>query len=205
VDEQVHESTLISALAAQGVRPVEPCQYNFQFSSASQMVAVARVLEAVGVSAYLGAAPLVSNPDVLSAAAQIVTVESRHQTFIRAASSAKAVPAPFDTPLGPRSVFTLLSQFIKSCPASSTLNIPPFTEIALNGAQDVAPGQNLVVSNGGSMPAGAKFCTFINQNNVQFAKVTSDGSCEVPQDLAGETYMLLTKSQSSSDNAVVAG
>lgn len=35
------------------------------------------------VYSYLGAAPLVKDPAILSAAASIVTVESRHQTFIR--------------------------------------------------------------------------------------------------------------------------
>jgi len=205
IDEQIHESTLLSALTAQGVQPVEPCQYNFEFSSADQMLSVARVLEAVGVSAYLGAAPLIKDPTVLTAAGEIVTTEGRHQTLIRAASKADPVPAAFDTPLGPRSVFTLLAQFVVSCPSGSELNIPPFNTIALNGAQDVAPGQNLVVAAGNSMASGAKFCTFLNQNNVQFAKVNADGSCEIPQNLAGETYMLLTTSESADDSAVVAG
>jgi hypothetical protein len=107
--EAIHVTTLQSAIANAGAKPVEPCQYNFDaaLTDAKTMVATARVLEAVGVSAYLGAAPLVTSKDVLTAAATIVTVEARHQAFIRVASGAEAVPAAFDTPLGPRAVFTL--------------------------------------------------------------------------------------------------
>lgn len=51
--EAVHVSTLLSAIAGAGVKPVEPCTYNFAFTTAQAMVATARVLEAVGVSAYV--------------------------------------------------------------------------------------------------------------------------------------------------------
>ncbi|RPB27860.1 hypothetical protein L211DRAFT_778559, partial [Terfezia boudieri ATCC MYA-4762] len=59
------------------------CTDNFNIPDAAIMVATAKVLEAVGVSAYLGAAALAKISTILSAAASIVTVESRHQTFIR--------------------------------------------------------------------------------------------------------------------------
>lgn len=160
--EATHVSTLLSAISGAGAKPVEPCQYNFDaaFASAKTMVATARVLEAVGVSAYLGAAPLVNSSDVLTAAATIVTVEARHQAFIRVASGAEPVPAAFDTPLGPRAVFTLAAQFIKSCPEGSNLNIQAFPSISLQNPEQAAVGSNLKLADA-AQPAGAQFCAFV--------------------------------------------
>ena len=68
---------------------------------------------------HLGAAPLLSDPALLGAAGSILTVESRHQTAIRvfsaasASTSVAAIPQPFDSPLGPRSVFSIVD-FIES-------------------------------------------------------------------------------------------
>lgn len=203
--EATHVSTLISAIAATGSKPVEACQYNFDaaLTSAQSMVQTARVLEAVGVSAYLGAAPLVKSPDVLSAAASIVTVEARHQAFIRVASGAEPVPAAFDTALGPKAVFTLAAQFIKSCPEGSNLNIQAFPSIALQNPELATVGQNLKLADP-AQPAGAQFCAFVAPGGTQFTPLSS-GNCMVPQNLAGEVYMMITKSQSTADAEVLAG
>ncbi|KAH7114443.1 ferritin-like domain-containing protein [Dendryphion nanum] len=203
--EAIHVTTLQSAIAGAGAKPVEPCNYNFDASlaDAKTMVATARVLEAVGVSAYLGAAPLVNSSDILTAAATIVTVESRHQAFIRVASGAEPVPAAFDTPLGPRAVFTLAAQFINSCPEGSNLNIQAFPAIALQNPEQATVGQNLKLANPGE-PAGAQFCAFVAPSGNQFQPLT-DGNCVVPQNLQGEVYMMITKSQSIADGEVLAG
>jgi hypothetical protein len=160
--EAVHVSTLLSAISGAGTKPVEPCEYNFDaaFADAKTMVATARVLEAVGVSAYLGAAPLINSSDILAAAASIATVEARHQAFIRVASGAEAVPAPFDVALGPRAVFTLAAAFIKSCPEGSNLNIQAFPAISLQNPEQATVGQNLKLADA-AQPAGAQFCAFV--------------------------------------------
>jgi hypothetical protein len=160
--EAIHVTTLQSAIAGAGAKPVEPCQYNFDaaLKDAKTMVATARVLEAVGISAYLGAAPLVNSSDVLSAAASIVTVEARHQAFIRVASGAEPVPAAFDVALGPRAVFTLAAQFIKSCPEGSNLNVQAFPAISLQNPEQATVGQSLKLADAAN-PAGAMFCAFV--------------------------------------------
>jgi len=203
--EATHVSTLMSVIAAAGAKPVEPCEYNFDaaFASADAMVKTARVLEAVGVSAYLGAAPLVNSSDVLAAAGSIVTVEARHQAFIRVAAGAEPVPAAFDTALGPRAVFTLAAQFIKSCPQGSNLNIQAFPAIALQNPEQATVGQNLKLADP-AQPSGAAFCAFVAPGGNQFTPIT-DGNCMVPQNLAGEVYMMITKSQSVTDAEVLAG
>jgi hypothetical protein len=160
--EAIHVSTLIGAIAGAGAKPVEPCTYNFEaaLTSADSMVKTARVLEAVGVSAYLGAAPLITSADILAAAGSIVTVEARHQAFIRVASGAEPVPAAFDTALGPRAVFTLAAQFISACPEGSNLNIQAFPAIALQNPEQATVGQNLKLADP-AQPAGASFCAFV--------------------------------------------
>jgi hypothetical protein len=79
------------------------------------MVTVARVVEHVGVGAYLGAAHLVQDPRVLTAAATIVTVESRHSTVLNIFESATAISQPFDLALLPNEVLAIAGSFIKGC------------------------------------------------------------------------------------------
>lgn len=49
--EATHVTQLMAALTAVGVAPVPPCTYNFNIPDAATMLATAKVLEAVGVSA----------------------------------------------------------------------------------------------------------------------------------------------------------
>lgn len=49
--EATHVTQLMAAITASGATPVPPCTYNFNFLDAASMVATAKVLEAVGVSA----------------------------------------------------------------------------------------------------------------------------------------------------------
>lgn len=203
--EAVHVSTLLSAISGAGIKPVEPCEYNFDaaLADAKTMVATARVLEAVGVTAYLGAAPLISSSDILAAAASIATVEARHQAFIRSASGAEAVPAPFDVALGPKAVFTMAAAFIRSCPEGSNLNIQPNPAIALQNPEQAQIGQNLRLTDANS-PTDAQFCAFVASGGTQFQPIT-DGNCVIPQNLSGEVYMMITKSKSIADAEVLAG
>ena len=51
--EQVHVTSLLTAIAGTGTKPVAPCTYKFGFTDAASMVATASILENVGVSAYV--------------------------------------------------------------------------------------------------------------------------------------------------------
>ena len=76
------------------------------------MAATARIVESVGVSAYLGGAALVSDPVLLTSAASILTVEARHQTILNILSSiGTAIPDAFDFALTPSEVLALASPF----------------------------------------------------------------------------------------------
>lgn len=79
------------------------------------MAATARVVENVGVGAYLGAAHLVTDPVLLTAAASILTVEARHQTILNIINGGSAIPQAFDIALSPSEVLAIASPFISGC------------------------------------------------------------------------------------------
>lgn len=143
---------------------------------------------------YLGAAPLITTPSILTVAAEIVTVEARHQTFVRAASQVAAVPSAFDTPLGIRSVFTLAAGFISSCPTGSNLAITPFAPLNMTApasTSNVTAGANVQLE---TTATGGSFCSFTNAGQIGGSAFSpfSSGACAVPQNLAGLVYVHLT-------------
>jgi hypothetical protein len=147
------------------------------------------------ISRYLGAAPLINSSSILTVAAEIVTVEARHQTFIRAASQVAAVPSAFDTPLGIRSIFTLAAEFISSCPSGSNLAITPFSSLNMTspaaGTSDIQAGTAIQLE---TSATGGTFCSFTNgglPGGSVFAPF-ANGACTLPQDLAGLVYVHLT-------------
>lgn len=197
MSEQSHVQIIQSTLAQQGIQPVQPCTYNFggAFASAQAMVQTATVLEQVGVSAYLGAAPIVADPTVLGAAASIFSIEARHQSFIRTVSGVAAAPNFFDTPLSPKQVFSLAAPFISSCPTGSNLILTAFPNITMvNANQQIVADQQLQLQSSasssaqacgfsvGGLPTGTMFTSFTN------------GACQIPQGLTGVVYLDLVSS-----------
>ncbi|KAH8888908.1 hypothetical protein GQ53DRAFT_237908 [Thozetella sp. PMI_491] len=211
--EQEHVVLLQGAIAQAGVQPVQPCTYNFGFTDAKGMVGTAAVLENVGVSAYLGGGPLISDSGILSTAASILTVEGRHQTFIRVASKVAAAPQAFDTALSPKAVFSLAAPFIASCPQGSNLAItafPTLTMAAGANAQAVTAGATLQLQS--EAAATATFCAFTAgglPGGTAFTPFTQTGGCQVPQNLAGIVYVTLSSAGPNSgkitDDIILAG
>ena len=193
--EQAHVELLTTALAQAGVKPVQPCTYEFGFTDALGMVGTAAVLENVGVSAYLGAAPLLSDAAILSTAGSILTIEARHQSSIRVFSKQVAVPQAFDAPLGPRAVFSLAAPFIKSCPDGSNLAVQAFPSLAMAPGQDVKSLAIGVTIKLASQATGATHCAFtsggVSPGGTKFAPFTEADGCQVPQGVSGITYVSL--------------
>ena len=79
--EQTHANLLKAAL---GDSAVQPCQYAFPYTDVKSFLVFACGLENIGTSAYLGAAQYISDPQYLTIAGSILTVEARHQGFINA-------------------------------------------------------------------------------------------------------------------------
>ncbi len=81
------------------------------------MAATARVVENLGVSAYLGAAHLIDDPVLLTAAGSILTVEARHQTILNVLNNGASIPQAFDIAFLPNEVLAIAGAFISGeCP-----------------------------------------------------------------------------------------
>lgn len=162
------------------------------------MVATAAILESVGVSAYLGAAPLLSDPALLGAAGSILTVEARHQSSIRVFAQAAAVPAAFDAALGVKAVFSLAAPFIVSCPEGSNLVLDAFPSLALADAGiDVASlaVQGAKVKLASEAAGQATHCAFTaggaSAGGAVFSPFTEADGCDIPKTVSGVAYLTL--------------
>lgn len=87
-DERAHVTLLRGALTAAGVKPVAKPAINlgglgFGFGGQLDFFILARALEDIGVTAYVGAAPLLASKAYLSVAAKILAVEAFHSGSIR--------------------------------------------------------------------------------------------------------------------------
>src|ERR671921_2402635 len=93
--ESQHVDALIGLLESVGATPVEKPTFTFPADATSSQASIlqtAATLEPVGVGAYLGAAPLISSPDILAAAGSIAGVEGEHVVAIK--SLLGGVPYP---------------------------------------------------------------------------------------------------------------
>ncbi|RMZ89483.1 hypothetical protein DV736_g3285, partial [Chaetothyriales sp. CBS 134916] len=112
IDEQSHVDLLTTAIIATGSSPVAPCTYNFPFTDVQSFLTLSSVLEGVGTSAYLGAAPLVTDKTILTTAASIMVTEALHTSQQRGVVQQVPASNPFGTPLSASAAFTLAASFI---------------------------------------------------------------------------------------------
>ena len=78
------------------------------------MAATARIVESVGVSAYLGGAALVSDRVLLTSTASILTVEACHQTILNILSGVgTAIPSTFDSCMPPNAMAHKTSRIVR--------------------------------------------------------------------------------------------
>lgn len=96
VDEIAHVVYLRKALGSAAVKKpaIDLDALGYGYSSVSSWLKLARQFEDVGVSAYLGAAPLISNKDYLAAAGAILAVEAFHSGAIRLGCIMTGVTSP---------------------------------------------------------------------------------------------------------------
>jgi len=145
-DETTHSVVLQAALRAWGQEPITSCTFNFDagLTDVATMAATARVVENVGVAAYLGAASLLTDPLLLTAAGSILTVEARHQTILNVLSgTGTAIPSAFDIAFTPSEVLALASPFLAG---PCDLGVPANTPLSITNTGLVAPGTLLTFS-----------------------------------------------------------
>ncbi|KAL0480817.1 RDS1 [Acrasis kona] len=116
--EAVHVSTLTTVIQGLCGVPVQECKYDFGYgNNFTTFLQVASALENTGVSAYDGAAQMITIKSYLTAAATIATVEGRHAAYLNFLVGMMPYPQAFDTPLNMTQVLAIASPFIVSCPA----------------------------------------------------------------------------------------
>lgn len=189
--EAAHTTFLNAALSAVGAEPVQGCVFNFDsvLTDVATMAAVARVVEAAGVGAYLGGAGLLEDKNILGAAGSILTIEARHQTFLNTLNGGSAVPQAFDVALSPSEVLALAGGFISGC----DLGIPANAPIAITNEGTVAIGTKLTFDSPALATVGAEqvSCHMLTGDNTTSLSFPM-ADCIVPAGINGPVTIFLT-------------
>jgi hypothetical protein len=112
--EQQHVDAITQTIKKLGGKPVAAPGVKFPFTDQKSFLKLAQVFEDTGVSAYNGAAPMISSKEVLGAAGSIVQVEARHAAAIRLLNGDNPAPAAFDPTLTQQQVLKAVKPFIKA-------------------------------------------------------------------------------------------
>jgi hypothetical protein len=222
-DEQTHVAFLHDALVAAGVQPTNELEYTFPYTDAKSFVTLATVLEGVGVSAYLGAANLITDPDYLTAAGAILTIEARHASYLRAAAGESPFPTPFDTPLGLNAVYSLAAQFITGGSSPVSLPVMAFPPISLKCSHFYYQADRSSVTFTNAYKNAAAMDSSITKDTPVYAvfysglvptavpvKITRGNKDykvdTLPAGIAGQVYVTLSKSATDfGDDNVISG
>ncbi|CAD6574520.1 MAG: hypothetical protein TREMPRED_001141 [Tremellales sp. Tagirdzhanova-0007] len=196
-----HEAQHVALLSgALGSAATQPCTYSFPtVTDPKSFVGLATVIENVGVSAYLGAANMITEAAYVTVAGSILTTEARHQAWLSSAVD-KGTPwsGPEDTPLDLDEVYSIASAFITSCPSTNpTLPVKAFPTLAI--------GTDGTITTSASMDG--TYIQLMSGLDVNTFPVVNGKVQNLPKP-QGISYAVLTTQQNStlvSDDNIVAG
>jgi len=192
-DESNHFNFLESSITELGGSQVSGCSFDFSsvLTDVQTMLSVARIVENVGVAAFLGGATLLTDTVVLDSAATILTIEARHQTILNVLNLGSAIPQSFDMAFTPSEVLAIAGGFISGCdlgiPANPSLTITntgiitagtqlSFSSQAVNGSTDGLFCQMMVGGQPASIPLPFNQCVVPQGIDGPVAVfITSDG------------------------------
>ncbi|KAG0648997.1 hypothetical protein D0Z07_5000 [Hyphodiscus hymeniophilus] len=209
-DEEGHVLYLEAGLTAAGAMPVEACTYSFPMTTPKEFVALASVIEGVGVSAYLGAAADITSKAYLTAAGAILVTEALHQSATRGAVGEIPMANLVGTPMGLNAVYTIASGFIVSCPSTNmALPVMAYPSLTLVTGEPTAENVTIMLTPK-MMPSGTAYATFVSGLDILPVPVTVSGdsvSAVVPVGVSGQSYVFLTSDNSGNltDASILAG
>lgn len=90
--EQEHVDALTATAKKLGGPPAEEPKATFPLDDAESVLMLAATVENLGAAAYLGAAPMIEDPDVLAAALSIHSVEGRHAAVLNILTGQEPTP-----------------------------------------------------------------------------------------------------------------
>lgn len=204
--ELVHVQLLENIL---GDNAVQPCTYNFPDTDPRSFVKTSNIVEAIASSAYTTLAKYLSDPDYVISISSIHSVEAKHSAWINAdVREGAAWSTAFDAPLGLSHLYTIMSDFIVSCPSSNSL--PPVKVFpTLTFPSSVMPGQTVQVSFSPAAPerdSQTLYAWFISGFKALVVPLNADMTVTIPDTLQGFVFSVITNHKESvSDDATVAG
>ncbi|RPD74511.1 hypothetical protein L226DRAFT_571394 [Lentinus tigrinus ALCF2SS1-7] len=201
-DEAAHQTALEATIQSLGDSPISNCSFNFgnALNDVPTMAATARVVENLGVSAYLGAAHLIDDPVLLTAAGSILTVEARHQTILNVLSNGASIPQAFDVGFLPNEVLAIAGAFISGC----DLGVPANQPLTITNTGAAQPGTLLTFSSpalNGSVDTSTLFCQMLVGGMPTSISLPLD-QCIVPQGVEGPVGLFITADNQPLNNNV---
>ncbi|WVQ72470.1 hypothetical protein IAR50_002022 [Cryptococcus sp. DSM 104548] len=199
-DEATHLTTLQAVAKAMSAdtADVDSCQFNFDsaLTDVNTFLATARTLEFVGISAYLGGTTLIGDKSLLVNAAQITTVESRHNTVLNLFNSGSSVANAFDMALSPQQVLSIAAPFVSGgCTPVTALERSATPQLTITNNGTVSPGDLVTFGGDGikDIDQSTLFCNMIVGGSTEAINLAV-GNCTVPDGLDGAVYLFLTNS-----------
>lgn len=111
--EGAHVDALTTVITDLGGEPVAEATYDFGYGADPQkFLLTAAALENTGVSAYDGAGQYLENPDLLTAAGGIVSVEARHAAYLNLITGVSPFPEGFEAAKSPDEILEIAGPFI---------------------------------------------------------------------------------------------
>jgi len=201
--EKQHVDALNQTITSLGGTPAGECEYDFGYNTSEAFLTIARVLENVGTSAYIGAAYQIQDKTLLTVAATIATVEARHAAYLNYVNHVSPFPSAFDSPLDIQSVYSLAKGYIVNCSTSLGVEARPSIETespivykgsTFNVTSDALPRDWTSLQN-------SSWCVFYMGSASTSSKLEWEESspnateywCRVPESASlGDTYLFLS-------------
>jgi len=200
-DESTHSTVLQGQIISLGAQPINSCQFDFSsvLTDVTTMSNVARLVENTGVAAYLGAASLVTDPRLLTAAASILTVEARHQTVLNILNSGTAIPQAFDIALVPQEILAIAGTFISGCDVGVKAN----PSLAVTNTGTVGAGTSLTFSSTAINGSTDGFSCQMLAGGLPFSISLPFNQCVVPDGITGPVALWITSDAQPLANSAV--